>query len=226
MPGKRRYDESCPIAHALDLIGERWALLVVRELLIGPKRFTDLRIGLGGISANVLTGRLDELEQGGVIFRSALPPPAACQVYVLTESGQALRPLLAALGDWGLTLPGRAVERPLSPAAAVLMLERLFDAEAAAGFKARIGLNLGTEQFLFRVSKQTLRRPTTHREPDGVLVCEPSTLMALVHGSREFGEIIKAGAAEAIGDIALIRRFVTLFPLRIPPMWPEGVAGR
>ena len=94
MAGKRSYDDGCAAAHALDLVGERWALLVVRELVLGPRRFTDLRAGLPGISPNVLTQRLEELEQGSVVRRRKLPPPAASWVYELTEWGAQLEGVL------------------------------------------------------------------------------------------------------------------------------------
>src|SRR6266540_2349588 len=97
----RRYGQTCGIAHALDLVGERWALLVVRELLLGPKRFTDLREGLPGIGANVLASRLRELESAGVVQRRTLPAPAAATVYELTEYGRELEEPLLAFGRWG-----------------------------------------------------------------------------------------------------------------------------
>src|SRR5919199_1777683 len=99
--GRRSYGQFCGIARALDLVGERWALLVVRELVLGPKRFSDLRAGLPGIGTNVLTTRLRELEAGGVIARRELPPPAGSTVYQLTEYGRELQPVLLALGRWG-----------------------------------------------------------------------------------------------------------------------------
>ena len=103
----RSYEDGCAAAHALDLIGERWALLVVRELLLGPKRFTDLRAGLPGISPNVLSQRLDELERVGVVRRRRLLPPAASWVYDLTPWGQELEPIILQLGRWGARSPLR-----------------------------------------------------------------------------------------------------------------------
>src|SRR5437867_13400571 len=97
---KRSYDDGCAAAHALDLIGDRWALLVVRELVLGPKRFTDLRAGLPRISPNVLTQRLEELERTAIVRRRKLAPPAAAWVYELTEWGTQLEPVIAALGRW------------------------------------------------------------------------------------------------------------------------------
>jgi DNA-binding HxlR family transcriptional regulator len=105
--GRRRYHEYCPVARALDLVGERWTLLIVRELLLGPRRFTDLADGLPGIGSSVLTTRLTDLEQSGLVARRTLPPPAASVVYELTDRGRALGPVLAALADWGMDLLGR-----------------------------------------------------------------------------------------------------------------------
>ena len=98
---RKRYDLYCPIAHALDLVGDRWALLVVRELMHGPKRYTDLAAHLPGIGTNVLAARLKELELAGLVSKRTLPPPAASRIYELTEYGQALRPAMRELALWG-----------------------------------------------------------------------------------------------------------------------------
>jgi DNA-binding HxlR family transcriptional regulator len=105
MATMRTYDDGCAAAHALDLVGERWALLVVRELLLGPKRFTDLRAGLPAVSSNVLSQRLRELEQAGVVRRRRLPPPAGSRVYELTDWGMELEPVIIRLGRWGPATP-------------------------------------------------------------------------------------------------------------------------
>src|SRR4249919_2386031 len=104
-PQHRWYGDACATAHALDLVGERWALLVMRELIFGPKRFSDLRASLPGISANVLTQRLEGLEQSGLVARRRLPPPAAAQVYELTEWGYESEPIFQALGRWASRSP-------------------------------------------------------------------------------------------------------------------------
>src|SRR5919107_1126541 len=97
---KRRYDDACGTAHALDLVGERWALLVMRELMLGPKRFSDLRADLPGLSANVLTQRLEGLEASGLLVRKKLPPPANAHVYELTTWGYEAEPIVQSLGKW------------------------------------------------------------------------------------------------------------------------------
>src|ERR1700712_553090 len=101
----RHYEDACAAAHALDLVGERWALLVIRELLLGPKRFGDLRDSLPGISANVLTQRLEGLEATGVLTRHKLPPPANAQVYELTPWGYESEPIFQTLGRWAARSP-------------------------------------------------------------------------------------------------------------------------
>ena len=102
----KRYDQYCPVCHALGLVGERWALLVVRELLKGPKRYTDLLEGMPGVGTNVLAARLKELEEGGIVQKRKLPPPAASTVYELTEYGECLRPVMHELAHWGASSLG------------------------------------------------------------------------------------------------------------------------
>lgn len=107
---RKRYDQYCPLAHALDLIGDRWALLVVRELMHGQKRYTDLATNLSGIGTNVLAARLKELEAAGIVARRTLPPPAASRVYELTEYGQELKPAMRELALWGARSLGPPTE--------------------------------------------------------------------------------------------------------------------
>ena len=106
----KHYDQYCPVAHALDLVGDRWALLVVRELMHGPKRYTDLVASLSGIGTNILAARLKDLEATGVVAKRTLPPPAASRVYELTEYGQALRPAMRELALWGARSLGPPTE--------------------------------------------------------------------------------------------------------------------
>ncbi len=111
------YEEGCIAAHALDLLGDRWALLVIRELMLGPKRFQLIRAGLPGISASVLTQRLEGLEGGGILGRVTLPDPAGVQVYKLTELGRGVRPVIDALCTFGAQLPGHDPTKFISPSA-------------------------------------------------------------------------------------------------------------
>src|SRR5919206_4688904 len=123
MAGKRAYNDRCGIARGLDLVGERWALLVVRELLLGPKRFSDLRAGLRSIGPDVLAQRLRDLEGAGILRRAKLPPPAGAQVYELTEWGQELEPVILALGRWASASPSFPRGAPMGPDALVLALK-------------------------------------------------------------------------------------------------------
>src|SRR6266571_9269434 len=133
----RSYEQYCGVARALDLVGERWALLVVRELILGPKRFTDLRRGLPGIGTNVLAARLKELESSGVLARRTLPPPAASTVYELTEYGRELEEVMLAFGRWGAKSMGaRAPEQTLQSEWVAVALKAFFRPEAAEDLRA------------------------------------------------------------------------------------------
>ena len=138
MATSRTYGEACGIPRALDRVGERWALLVVRELMLGPKRFTDLKAGLSHASPNVLAQRLRELEQVGVVSRRRLPPPAASQVYELTDWGRELEPVLVALGRWGARAPLDPACMGMSVDSHVVSLATLFDPALAGDFEASL----------------------------------------------------------------------------------------
>src|SRR5258708_13225006 len=135
----RRYDDPCGIARALDVVGERWALLVVRELIFGPKRVVQLRDGLHGVSPNVLSQRLRDLEEAGVVRRGVLDPPAGVAIYELTARGQALEPVLLELGRWGTQQPVTA-SGELSASALLVALKTVFHPAAAvnATFALRV----------------------------------------------------------------------------------------
>ena len=128
MAGKRTYGDPCGIARALDVIGERWALLVVRELLLGPKRFTDLRAGMPNLSPDVLSQRLRELEQAGVVRRGSLPPPAGSRIYELTDWGRELEPIVLGLGLWASRrAPFPPGDAPIGADSMMLALKTLYD---------------------------------------------------------------------------------------------------
>src|ERR687893_2934060 len=147
MATMRSYDDGCAAAHALDLVGERWALLVVRELLLGPKRFTDLRAGLPNASPNVLAQRLRELEEAGVVRRRKLPPPAASRVYELTDWGMELEPVIIGLGRWGARSPSRPRDAELGVDSIILSFRTMFDPRVANGLRASYELRLGEDRF-------------------------------------------------------------------------------
>ncbi|HEX2134827.1 MAG TPA: helix-turn-helix domain-containing protein, partial [Microvirga sp.] len=176
----RTYCDACAAAHALDLVGERWALLVVRELLLGPKRFTDLRAGLPGVSPNVLAQRLRELEQAGVVRRRKLPPPAGSRVYELTDWGMELEPVIIRLGRWGARSPWRPRDAEIGVDSVVLALRTMFNPRAANGLRASYELRLGEED-RFRAAVADGRfeivRGSAER-PDATIETDPGTLAA------------------------------------------------
>lgn len=217
MGTKRSYGEACRFAYALDLVGERWALLVVRELLLGPKRFTDLRRGLPHASPNILSERLRELEQAGVVHRRKLPPPAASQVYELTPWGEELEPVVTRLGAWGARSPVPPEHREIGPDSIVLALRSLFDAGAAAGLEADYELRLGEERFRVEVRDGELELARgAAREPALTISTDAGTLAALIAGQLPLEVAIESGAARVGGTKREIRRFFALFPMPEP----------
>lgn len=176
MAGKRSYEDGCAGAHALDLVGERWALLVVRELLLGPKRFTDLRKGLPGISPNVLTQRLTELEAVAVLRRRKLDPPAGAWVYELTDWGRELEPVILQLGKWGARSPALPREAGLSVDSLVLSFRAMFDPRAAARLTATYELVLNGQHFWARVENGqiALLRGRPPARPDATIEASPT----------------------------------------------------
>ena len=212
---KRSYEDGCAAAHALDLVGERWALLVVRELVLGPKRFTDLRASLPGISPNVLTQRLEELEAASVVQRRRLPPPGAASVYELTGWGRELEPVIMALGRWAARSPHFGLGAPVSADALVLSFRTMFDPAAAAGFKTGIELRLGEDRFYAAIAdrRMDITRGAAER-PDAVVdAADPRKLVALVYGGRSLADALRSGDIRIEGDKAKVRRFLTLFQL-------------
>jgi DNA-binding HxlR family transcriptional regulator len=205
----RTYDDGCGIAHALDLVGERWALLVVRELLLGPKRFTDLRAGLPGVSANILSQRLRELEVDGVVARRTLPPPASSAVYELTARGRELEPVVLALGRWGVRSPALPQDAPLGVDSVILSLEhQLVHTEPAASY----GLTLRAYEFSVQLRDgriQVARGPA--ERPDAVIETSPRGLDAVVMGVRRLADLVAAGEASVSGDAAAAARFASYF---------------
>ncbi|HJS85132.1 MAG TPA: winged helix-turn-helix transcriptional regulator [Acetobacteraceae bacterium] len=210
----RSYEDACAAAHALDLLGERWALLVMRELMFGPKRFSDLRASLPGISASVLTQRLEGLEAAGVLTRHKLPPPASVQVYELTEWGRESEPIFQALGRWGARSPMHDPALPFSAASLLLSLRTMLDPRRAEGLDARIGLRLGEESFLGHLSGGRIAfERGDPRGADLILTGTPPALAAAIYGGQSLEQLEAEGALRLEGDRALARRFLGLFPL-------------
>jgi DNA-binding HxlR family transcriptional regulator/putative sterol carrier protein len=224
MATKRSYGEACRFAYALDLVGERWALLVVRELLLGPKRFTDLRVGLPHASPNILSERLRELEQAGVVHRRKLPPPAASQVYELTEWGRELEPIVTQLGAWGARSPVPPESQEIGASSIVLALRSLFDAEAAGDMEASYELRLGEESFHVSIAGGELGLGRGEaREPSATVETDPGTLAALLTGQLPLDDALASGAASIEGSKQDARRFLKLFPM--PEPCSAGVAS-
>lgn len=212
MAGKRQYDDPCGVARALDLVGERWALLVVRELLFGAKRFSDLSRGLDGMSQNVLAQRLRELEGSGVLRRRRLGPPVSATVYELTERGAELEPVLLALAHWGSRTPLTS-DAELSTDALLLAMKSTFDPSRADGLRASLELWLADDVCTVRVADGAV---ALHRgapaDPDLVLHTDPATLRALVFGGRSLPAALRAGSAALRGDTELAARLLRAFP--------------
>ncbi len=217
MATSRTYGDACGIPRALDRVGERWALMIVRELLLGPKRFTDLRAGLPHASPNVLSERLRGLEQTGVVRRRTLPPPAASRVYELTEWGLELEPVLAALGRWGARAPLSPCEVEMSLDAHILSLRTLFDPVLAEGLRCKLELRLGEHRFRAEVADDRLELVRgAALAPDAIVDTDPGTLIALAHGRLELSEALRAADVAIEGDPQVVQRFVGLFPLPEP----------
>lgn len=217
MATKRSYGEACRFAYALDLVGERWALLVVRELLLGPKRFTDLRGGLPHASPNILSERLRELEQAGVVHRRKLPPPAASQVYELTEWGAELEPIVTQLGAWGARSPVPPESMEIGPDSVVLALRSLFDRAAARELEASYELRLGEDRFHVEIDagEVELGRGAA-ANPAAAVETDPGTLAALLTGQLPLDAALKSGAASIEGSKKEAQRFLRLFPMPEP----------
>jgi DNA-binding HxlR family transcriptional regulator len=207
MPTTRSYHDRCPIARALDVVGERWALLVVRELLLGPQRFSDLRGALPGVSSNLLTDRLRELETRGVVRRRVLPPPAGSSIYELTDRGRQLEAVLDALGEWGAAEPPPA-DGLLSAGAVLLFLRGSLRANPAAPSGT---FRLQLED---RVWTLTARRGVPEIEPgdveaaDAGIRTDPVTLNALLLDPDGLDAALATSAAEIDGDVDALRRLL------------------
>jgi DNA-binding HxlR family transcriptional regulator len=215
MATMRTYGDGCSIARALDVIGERWALLVVRELLLGPKRYTDLRRGLPNASPNVLSERLRELERAGVVRRRKLPPPAASRVYELTDWGLGLEELVLSLGRWAAGSPEPPGDAPVRSGDSILLAFRaLFDPEAARGVRATYELRLGEDRYRVRVADGQLEVARGGAdEPDATIDADPNTLNDVLWGGRSLADARRSGELTVEGDKSAVDRLVRLFPM-------------
>ncbi len=204
-----RYDEGCLAAHALNVIGDRWALLLVRELVFAPKRFQMIRAGLPGVTASVLTARLTQLEQAGVIGHDQ-----RLGIYSLTEMGRGLLPVLEALCRWALTVPGHDPTRFISPSALMISMGVNLMSERAGWRDMRAGFDFGGEAFEMRLSKGRLHTTAvTIPEAPFVLAGNGNTLAMAVYGARDLPTLIGQGIVSVSGDVDAAGSFLSLFSL-------------
>jgi DNA-binding HxlR family transcriptional regulator len=220
MASKRTYGDRCGVARALDLVGERWALLVVRELLLGPKRFTDLRAGLPHVSPDVLAQRLRELEGSGIVRRGKLPPPAGSRIYELTERGMELEPVVLELGRFGSVAPFPPGEAEIGVDALAIALKSLFAPSATDGLPATYELRLGEDRFRAEIAggRFGIARGSA-RAPDATIESDPATLATVLWHGRRLRDAQRAGRITITGSEEAAERFLAMFPL------PAGAAA-
>ncbi|SFS03050.1 winged helix-turn-helix transcriptional regulator [Sphingomonas jatrophae] len=207
----RWYDDACGTAHALELVGERWSLLILRELMFGARRFSELRRALPGISANVLTQRLVGLEQAGLLVRRLLPSPANVAVYELTPWGYEAEEPIKVLGRWAVRSPDHDPTLPLSAASLMMSFRTMFDAGRAAGLEAVIGFDLGAaDRFVATIGQGAIAVVRGDCASAGLrLTGTPEQVGAIVYGGAAAQDV----GVRVDGDAPLLARFAQLFPL-------------
>jgi len=217
MTTSRTYEDSCGVAHGLELVGERWALLVIRELMLGAKRFGDLRADLPGISANVLTHRLVELERAGLLTRRKLPKPASVWVYELTDWARELEPVMQLLGRWAARDPNHRKDLHFGVTSLILSLRTNFDPALAGDVDLTIALRPNDEPYLARVAHGTLT--ITSGEPvdaDATISGDPRAFAAVIYGGRPLADAVNSGDLRVSGSTHASERFMSLYTL--PPV--------
>ena len=205
---RARYDEGCAAAFTLGLVGDRWALLVVRELMLSPKRFQAIRAGMPGITASVLSGRLEDLAAAGVVDHDP-----ALGVYSLTESGRALRPVLLELGRWGAGRPGHDPTKFISPTALMMSLPVMVRREAARNWRGQAGFELDRENFVVRFDDEGEPGPAAVRRADGdvVLIGTGNTVGAALYSPIPVADLVRDGVIDVRGGLDAAQRFADLF---------------
>ncbi|MFF2365486.1 winged helix-turn-helix transcriptional regulator [Streptomyces sp. NPDC058122] len=216
---QRTYNQYCATARTLDLVGERWTLLLIRELLTGPKRFGDLQTSLRGLGTGLLAARLKHLEREGLAQKITLPPPARTAAYALTEAGEELGPAILELARWGLkwAMGEPRVTDTFHPGWAVLGLRACFDPEAATGLRAVYEFRIDDEIFHARIDDGTieaLHGPAQH--PDATVTTGTDAFLRLTGQGLTWAEAIASGAASASGDSEALRRLGGLFRMPTP----------
>ncbi len=210
---KRSYAQLCPIAHALDLVGERWTLLVVRELLLGPKRFSDLHVGLPGIGTNILSARLKELEDASVVSRRLLAPPAASWVYELTSRGRDLGDIVLRLGRWGIGSPGFGQAKSTArPEWTVLSLYARYNPAASVTAPAGVELRFGDETYRARINEgQLVIERGAAPSPELIMSLDHDMLIRLLRGEGPGRDGPESGVTIIEGSEDAFERFLRLF---------------
>ena len=208
-----RYDEGCLAAHALNLIGDRWALLVVRELFFAPKRCQMIRAGLPGVTASVLTARLAQLRDAGVLTHDA-----RLGVYALTDGGRALMPVLEALCRWALIMPGHDHTRFISPSALMISMGVTLMRDQIGTGAARAGFDLGPERFVMQVDNlQVATQAADQPDAPFVLKGDGNAMAIAVYGPTPLAQLIAREVIAAEGDVAAAQDFVDMFKLEAQP---------
>jgi DNA-binding HxlR family transcriptional regulator len=224
MDRKRSYDDGCAFAQALDLVGERWALLIVRELMFGPKRFTDLRESLPGIATNVLTQRLQGLEAAGVVRQVDLPRPARGKAYALTAWGRAFREPLRVMGAWASRSPHLRFEHRLSAAAAMLSLGSMFDEDRAGDLRVAVDLRLPDGDFALWVEGGRLTvEPGRNSDPDCVVTGDQNAVLPVLYAGKPVEAATADGSLKVEGDATALGRLARAF--RSPQPIAEEAEG-
>ena len=210
---KRSYDQWCAVARALDIVGERWTLLLVRDLLIGPKRYKDILSGLPGIGTNLLARRLRELEANGLIERSVLPAPASATVYGLTQKGAALESVVSALGQWGFDFLGKPRSTDAMLAAPFFVsLHASYAPTAMPALKERYGFRVDDRVFEVDVADgRCAVREGGASAPDATFTSDAATLFALRRRELTPKQAVASGKVKVAGDPKALERFVGVF---------------
>ncbi len=209
------YGDACGTAFAMELVGERWSLLIVRELMLGARRFSDIRASLPGLSAKVLTERLASLEEAGVLIRRQLPPPGKVQVYELTEWGSATEPLIQELGRWAAKSSAHDPTLPLSPVSLMLSLRTMADYVRTGTIVGKVGFVIGDESFLVEPGPGELPiRRGEVKEADAVFRAPDAVIIAGgIYAGMPWDELEQEAGLVIEGDRDLAMRFVALFSL-------------
>ena len=210
--GRRWYDDACGTALAMELVGERWSLLIVRELMFGPRRFGELKVSLGGISANVLTLRLEGLERAGILLRRRLPPPASVQVYELTPWGYESETAIMELGRWAVRSPLHDTSLPLSAASLMMSARTMY----SGGMRATVGFRFRQGSFVATLTPDAIAiRRDDPADAEVVFEADQPALAAVIYGGRPLADALTDGSVRLSGDRAVAEDYVTRFPL--PP---------